>query len=268
MAPIEMIAIDLDDTLLRDDISVSDYTKHVLQAAMDKGIKIVIATGRMFQSARHWGKALGLSDMPVVSYTGAMTGLCGSGKIISDVRIPLPLAKDILQTIGEHGWYGQAYVADELYVPFRDERTDAYERQCGVKAHVAGEAFWSLASAPTKLLVCEYPPVMDEVSSTLRKKYGALVNQVMSKPYFFEMNHKGCSKGEAIKSLAAMWKIPLDHIMTFGNGNNDISMFRLTPWSYAVANATDEAKREARHEAGSNNEDGVAACIAKVVLGE
>ncbi|MDY6083643.1 MAG: HAD family hydrolase [Dialister sp.] len=268
MAPIEMIAIDLDDTLLRDDISVSDYTKRVLQAAMDKGIKIVIATGRMFQSARHWGEALGLSDVPVICYTGAMTGLCGSGKIMSDVRIPLPLAKNILQTIREHGWYGQAYIDDELYVPFRDERTDAYEKQCGVKAHVSGDGFWTLEAAPTKLLVCEYPPVMNEVAAVLRKAYGSLVNQVMSEPYFFEMNHIGCSKGKAIKKLAAMWRIPTDHIMTFGNGNNDISMFRLTPWSYAVANATDEAKREARYETGSNNEDGVASCIAKVVLGE
>lgn len=268
MAPIEMIAIDLDDTLLRDDISVSDYTKRVLQAAMDKGIRIVIATGRMFQAARPWGKAIGISDAPMICYTGAMTGLCESGKRLADVRVPLPLATDILQTIKEHGWYAQAYIDDELYVPLRDARTDAYEKQCGVTAHVLGDDFWTPKAAPTKILVCEYPPVMDEVSAVLTEKCGDAVNHVMSKPFYFEMNNKSCSKGEAIKTLAKMWDIPLDHVMTFGNGNNDISMFALTPWSYAVENATEEAKRAARHEALSNNDDGVAHCIAEVVLGE
>lgn len=56
MSSIQMIAIDLDDTLLRDDISVSDYTKQVLARALSRGVRIVIATGRMFQAARPWGE--------------------------------------------------------------------------------------------------------------------------------------------------------------------------------------------------------------------
>ena len=79
MSSIQMIAIDLDDTLLRDDISVSDYTKQVLARALSRGVRIVIATGRMFQAARPWGKAIGLGDVPVICYTGSMTGLCESG---------------------------------------------------------------------------------------------------------------------------------------------------------------------------------------------
>ena len=55
--------------LLRDDISVSDYTKQVLARALSRGVRIVIATGRMFQAARPWGKAIGLGDVPVICYT-------------------------------------------------------------------------------------------------------------------------------------------------------------------------------------------------------
>ena len=87
MSAIKLIAIDLDDTLLHDDISVSDYTKKVLKSAMDKGVKIVIATGRMFQAARPWGQAIGLGDVPMICYTGSMTGLCERGKVLRDVRI-------------------------------------------------------------------------------------------------------------------------------------------------------------------------------------
>ena len=47
----KLLAIDLDDTLLRDDNTVSDYTKEVLRKAQDKGIEVLIATGRMYQTA-------------------------------------------------------------------------------------------------------------------------------------------------------------------------------------------------------------------------
>lgn len=267
MSSIQMIAIDLDDTLLRDDISVSDYTKQVLARALSRGVKIVIATGRMFQAARPWGKAIGLGDVPVICYTGSMTGLCESGKIIRDVRIEKDRALAILSDIKAHGWYAHTYIDDELYVPFRDWRTDEYEKQCAVKAHVAGDDFWTPRKAPTKILVCEYDmEKMKGVENFLKEKYGALVNQVKSKPFFFEMNNRECSKGRAVEELARSWGIPTDHVMTFGNGNNDVSMLSMTPWSFAVANASESAKKAAAHETVSNNEDGVARAVEKYVL--
>lgn len=267
MSSIKMIAIDLDDTLLRDDISLSDYTKKTLQKAMAKGVKIVIATGRMFQAARPWGKAIGLGDVPMICYTGSLTGLCESGTLLRDVRIEKEMAWDILQTIKEHGWYAQTYIDDILYVEKRNEWTVNYEKQCGVTAVEAGEDFYHPKKCPTKILVCECDPEkMKTIEQVLKEKYSAQVNQVKSKPYFFEMNSKECSKGKAVRALAKEWGIALDEIMTFGNGNNDISMLSMTPWGFAVANATTGAKKAAAHETTSNNEDGVAKAVEKYVL--
>jgi Cof subfamily protein (haloacid dehalogenase superfamily) len=264
---IKLIAIDLDDTLLRDDISISDYTKKTLQAALAKGVRIVIATGRMFQAARPWGQAIGLGDVPMICYTGALTGLCESGKIIRNVTVEKEKALDILSTIKEEGWYAHTYIDDELHVPYYDWRTKAYEHQCRVKAHVDGEAFYHPEKEPTKILVCEYyDQKMKEIDGILRKKYGDAVNQVKSKPYFFEMNHKDCSKGNAIRAMCALYGISIENTMTFGNGNNDVSMLSITPWSFAVANASDSAKAAASHETASNNEDGVAKAVEKYVL--
>ena len=82
-ADIKLVAIDLDDTLLRDDISISDYTKEVLQKVKVQGVRIVIATGRMFKAARSWGMVLNLGDVPMVVYTGSMTARCESGTILN-----------------------------------------------------------------------------------------------------------------------------------------------------------------------------------------
>lgn len=266
-ADIKLVAIDLDDTLLRDDISISDYTKEVLQKVKAQGVRIVIATGRMFKAARPWGMVLNLGDVPMVVYTGSMTARCESGTILNEHLMNLNTARQILQTGREHGWYMQSYIDDELYVPYRDDRTDSYEKNCGVTAHVLGDAFWTPEKAPLKVLVYENDPaVMEEVSRVMIEKYGDRAGYVCSSRYFFELNSKQASKGEALTELCAQWDIPLQNIAVFGNAQNDVSMLKLTPWSFAVANAAESARQAARFITASNNEDGVAKALEKYIL--
>ena len=85
-------------------------------------------------------------------------------------------------------------------------RTESYEKQCGVSAHVLGEDFWTLAKEPTKLLIFDRDPqVMAEVERVLSEKFSYATNQVKSKPEFFEMNRKGMSKGAALAELCDRW---------------------------------------------------------------
>ncbi len=269
MTQVDMIAIDLDDTLLRDDISVSDYTKDVMKRAVQKGIRVVIATGRMFQAARPWGEALGVGDVPIIVYTGALIATCGTGRILYHDPINLEEANRVLAVGRSHRWYMQAYVNDRLLVPWRDSRTVSYERACGVQAVVAGDDFWKMKEAPTKLLVFEKDPqVMEEAEQCLKKTFGKEIGYVKSKPYFFEMNRPETTKGRALEMLCLRWGIPLTRVMTFGNSENDISMLSVTPWSFAVENAEPAARQAARFVTASNNEDGVAKAVEKYVLNE
>jgi HAD superfamily hydrolase (TIGR01484 family) len=68
---IRMIAIDLDGTLLHDDMTISSYSRDVIKKASEEGFKGVIATGRMWNSARKKMEVLELGNVPVVCYTGA-----------------------------------------------------------------------------------------------------------------------------------------------------------------------------------------------------
>ena len=70
---IKLVAIDLDGTLLHDDMSISSYSKNVLKKIQNAGIRIVVATGRMFSAARLKTAELDLGDVPVICYTGAWT---------------------------------------------------------------------------------------------------------------------------------------------------------------------------------------------------
>lgn len=101
---IKMAAIDLDGTLLRDDMSISDYSKDIIRKAERRGIRIVLATGRMFDAARPKAEELGLSDTPLICYTGAWIMMSRSGRPIWQDGIDISLAEKILLTAREKGW--------------------------------------------------------------------------------------------------------------------------------------------------------------------
>ena len=108
--------------------------------------------------------------------------------------------------------------------------------------------------------------VMEKIRKLVGKKFEKVAGSVISQPNYFEFNKKGVSKGNAITKLCNERNIPLDSVMTFGNAQNDISMFELSPWSFAVENASEVAKASAKFTTLSNNQDGVAHAIEKYVL--
>ena len=107
---------------------------------------------------------------------------------------------------------------------------------------------------------------MEKIRKLVGKKFEKVAGSVISQPNYFEFNKKGVSKGNAITKLCNERNIPLDSVMTFGNAQNDISMFELSPWSFAVENASEVAKASAKFTTLSNNQDGVAHAIEKYVL--
>ena len=107
---IKMLAIDLDGTLLHDDMSISPFTADILKKAWTKGIRIVFATGRMFCSARAKLLPLQLGDIPVVCYTGAWTARLESQQVISQDGISPELAGEILAFARDREWKVQTFI--------------------------------------------------------------------------------------------------------------------------------------------------------------
>ena len=105
--PIKMIAIDLDDTLIRDDTTVSDYTKDTIRRAQQKGIHIMIATGRMYATASPYGRMLGLGDIPMMLFGGGLIQTLESKKILYSHPIPKEDAAQLLALAKEKGWMMQ-----------------------------------------------------------------------------------------------------------------------------------------------------------------
>lgn len=151
---IRLIAVDLDGTLLHDDMTISEYSRNVIRHAAEK-VRIVVATGRMFDSAREKAQKLGLGDIPIICYTGAWIGLAESGRLLHKDGIPANLAEKILGDGRRFGWLIQSYVEDEICLP----SPSAAEADCRIyrakEAKYLGEAFYHPETDPTRLIIVE-----------------------------------------------------------------------------------------------------------------
>ena len=152
---IKMAAIDLDGTLLRDDMSISDYSKDIIRKAERRGIRIVLATGRMFDAARPKAEELGLSDTPLICYTGAWIMMSRSGRPIWQDGIDISVAEKILLTAREKGWLVHTFFDDQVYLPEPDKTEAKYKKYRTKAVAYLGDTFYHPKKKPTRLIFAD-----------------------------------------------------------------------------------------------------------------
>ncbi len=95
----------------------------------------------------------------------------------------------------------------------------------------------------------------------------AQASVVRSQPYYLDVTHPLANKGDALSSLATLLKVPLAEVVAIGDGHNDVAMFERSGLSIAMGNASPEVQRAADFVTASNDEDGFAQAIERLVLG-
>lgn len=266
MPAIKMITIDLDGTLLRSDGSVSDRTVRTLQAARDKGVVVVIATGRMYQTARPYGERLGLGDSPLLLFAGGLIETLESKKILFQQVIPREWAQELADLARRRGWQLQTYIDDVLRAARDDEWIRDYERITHSKACICGDDFYHVQGDCNKLLSRGGHDDLVARKALIEKTFPGRFNVLFSAPTFLEIMPQGVDKGEGIRRLGELYGIGTDEIMALGDSQNDLDMLKAAGFPVAMANAAEEVKAAAAYVTASNDDDGVAAAVEKFVL--
>ena len=265
---IRLVAIDLDDTLLRDDWTISPRVVKAIQKAQMLGIKMTIATGRMPISTRPYAEQLGL-DIPVITYHGAMIQQVLSGDILFRRVIPSALAAEIARYVVEKGIYIQVYLKDRVVAQKLNELSRKYEQISSVHIEEADLSLL-LSQEPEgveKILLMAEETDLDQLAPLLRQNYGERVHLTKSKPYFLEMTDSSVNKGVALAALAERLGISQGEVMAVGDSFNDLEMLKYAGVGVAMGNARAEIKEQADFVTTTNEEDGVAEAIERYVLG-
>jgi Cof subfamily protein (haloacid dehalogenase superfamily) len=263
----KLAAIDLDGTLLHDDMKLSDYTIDVLTRIHKKGIRICFATGRMFSSARKILKVLPIGDVPLAAYTGAWIGLLQSGRVLYQDGIAADVARPILEYARKQGCIMQYFKNDIPYMAFSSALEKEYAPYRIQKTVYLGEKFYTPKEPVTRIIMVEKNHERkDALRAYIEDHFGDHVTVVYPGDDFLDIHKKEVSKARAVEKIASPWSIRPEEMIAFGNTENDLSLFHYVGHSFAVANADPIALKAADEIIESNNDDGVAHTLEKMFL--
>ncbi len=262
-----VLAIDLDETLLADDKTVSPRTMAALGEWHASGRRIVIATGRPPRSTRIIPSIL--HDFPWICYNGAWIEL--QNNVLFQTAIPVEDARRIvatIQTAAPDCRLG-VEIADQLYINREVEWPGAH-LVSDVLAHTdrpVAKILTSLAeldaaqprsSNGQEMGARPSESLLSELPSTSRALISPKYDLVQVIPH-------GASKAAALHWLLELWGLSQDDVIAFGDDVNDVEMVAEAGLGVAMANAVPEVKAVADRITASNEEDGVAVVLEEFV---
>ena len=236
-------------------------TTAALRAARAAGIHVVIATGRMFRSARPYAEAAGI-DAPLVCYQGAAVVDPGTGEWLLHEPIPLELAREAIAAVEAEGFALNCYVDDELYVAAITEHARSYADFQSIPMHEVGDLLGWIERPPTKLVVVDDPDAPRRAQASAR---GAVRRPSLHRQVAAVLPRAGepaRSRREAgSRFVAEHVGFTAAQTVAFGDGENDLELLEWAGFGVAVENANDGLKARADWVCPSAEEEGVAQVI-------
>lgn len=269
--PVKIIALDLDDTLLKEDLTISDNTVEILQKAAKKGITITLCSGRTDNAILPYVRRLDIAGLQqgryIISQNGAGIFDLHERKSIYQKFVDPDILVKASKFAQQYGLFSEVYDASTIYVPEANKWTDIDVKLSGLKQEIIEDYETFLRQGHPKMVIPGEPEVIAEFQVKLREHLGDNCVIFTSKPYFLEILPANCGKGEALSWLAEYIGIPHNQTMSFGDSMNDESMITYAAHSTAMKNGLDYIKSIAKHVTEkTNDEDGVADFIEKYVL--
>lgn len=267
--PYRLLALDLDDTLLREDLTISERTRRTLIRAQEDGLTVVLASGRPTGAMERYAR-----DLDLARFGGVLLGF--NGAEVTDARTGERLFQQSLSAQDLHELYDLSRVHGLFLQTYRDQEIVTPENNpyTGIEARLTGMAirevtdFKAYADRPAaKVILLGEPERLKELAPVLRVALGHRMNLAISKPFFLEVTAQGVEKGHSLEFLARRLGIDAAEVMAVGDSGNDLGMLGYAGLGVGMANATAEVKALADHVTGHHEEDGVAEAVERFILG-
>ena len=246
---VRMIVADLDNTLLRSDKTISDYTVDVFRRVRARGVLLAFATARSLESLQEYRGMLNPNGDIV---TGGCLVFAGR-QLLKSYYLPEPQGPNLLAELQANPLI-KRISARSINAAYSDIPVEG--RSC----------IDFQAPLPEKFIHCACRCDDSAYMESIAARYPELSFLLISGSDLYDINPKEATKLNGIKTLSAHFNIPLPEVIAFGDGYNDIEMLASCGAGVAMANAIDEAKAAAGYICGSNDEDGVARWLEARVL--
>ena len=261
----------LDDTLLREDLTISPYTVQTLQKATAAGIYVTLCSGRTDNAILPF-----VRQLEIVGLEQGRFIIAQNGAVIYDLHLR---RETLYRTVEPEilleanaiasglGLFPEVYNPTTIFTAQDNKWTQIDVGLTGLHMEVVPDFPALLRQGHPKMVIPGEPEVLLRLQDELRERIGSRCVIFISKPYFLEIMPYNCGKGEALQWLCSRLAIPMAEAMAFGDSMNDESMIRLAGMSVAMVNGLDSIKDMARYVTElSNNQDGLARFVDDFVL--
>ncbi|WP_320782663.1 HAD family hydrolase [Streptomyces sp. CRN 30] len=264
--PYRLIATDLDGTLLRSDGTVSERTRAALAAATAAGAAHIVVTGRGVPWTKYILEDLGYQGLAVCGQ-GAQVYHAGEDRLLTSVTLDRQLATLALAKI-------EAEVGPLLLAVARDGLDGEVLVGEGYRLHDGPLPYQPITdatdiwSAPLSKVYVQHPTLSDdELAEVSRRVAGGLVGVVMAGEGIVEILPLGLTKATGLSLAARRLGHRAADTIAFGDMPNDVPMFAWAAHGVAMSNAHAELKDVADEVTSSNDQDGIAVVLEKLLDG-
>ena len=264
----KLIAMDLDGTLNNDQKIITEKTKAALMATQKRGIRLALASARPSPGLFKERDVLRLQDYNgiLMSYNGGRIVDAATGKVLFETSMDLAQTKQVLRRLEalpvtpilDDGV--QFYVADK-----NGYKVDYECKNNSMTCTEVGNLADFLSFAPIKILMSVRPEELAEVQKQIAAFLPETLTVVQTAAFYLEVIPKVINKGQGIRDICAVLGIDPSEVISFGDAANDIPMLREAGMGVAMGNAAEAVKAAANMVTLSNNDDGIAVALEKLL---
>ncbi|MGM9988092.1 MAG: Cof-type HAD-IIB family hydrolase [Bacillaceae bacterium] len=270
MATYKAIVLDLDDTLLQDDLTVSDRTIEALIEAQKRGKKVILASGRPQFAMQHLVKQLQLDtyESYILAFNGGVIIDCKTKEIIYCEALTPERAHTLYDIAKREQANIHTYKEAELITDEDNPFTNISSKLTGMKIKVVPSFKEAITEPVVKVLMGNDPDKIAVLEEKVKEELKNDYDIVRSKPYFLEFTKKGINKGASLHYLLQQLGIDKEEVIACGDSYNDLDLIKYAGLGVAMGNAQATVKEAADYITTSNNEEGIALVVEEFMLNE
>ena len=264
----KLIAMDLDGTLNNDQKVITEKTKAALMAAQNKGVRLALASASPSPGLFKARDILRLQDHKgiLMSYNGGRIVDAEPGKVLFETSMDLEETKQVLRKLEELPVTPILDDGVQFYVADKNGYKVDYEcKNNNMVCSEVGNLADFLEFAPIKILMSVQPEELKAVQKQIADFLPESLTVVQTAAFYLEVIPKVINKGQGIRDICKVLGIGTEEVIAFGDAENDIPMLRAAGMGVAMGNAAQAVKEAADMVTLSNNDDGIAAALEKLL---
>jgi Cof subfamily protein (haloacid dehalogenase superfamily) len=270
--PVRLVALDLDGTLVGDDLRLRPRTVAAVRGVVARGIHVALVTGRMTTSALPYARELGLGA-PIIGLQGALVrempapGSARLGRLLLHIPLAADVAREALAWCRDAGLAAHVNHLERMVMAADDERADDYSRWSFGPVIVVPDLDAWVRRPVTKVISSGMPPLPSDALPRARADFAGRAEATVSHPMFLELLAPGVNKGRAVRFLARRLGVDPRATLAIGDQLNDLEMIADAGIGVAMGGAPAAVRAAAAIVAPPIEEEGAAQVLEDLLLG-